>query len=77
MADEKTRTSGEVPQSESKSPLLPTVNPDVEKPQPSKPSGPGIHPAVYVALVAANHGHGVDDGRNVLTVTAAAEHGSA
>ena len=49
MADEKSRTSAEIPHSEPKSPLLPTVNPDAEKAPLKKPSSPGIHPAVYVA----------------------------
>ncbi|KAI0137367.1 triose-phosphate transporter family-domain-containing protein [Xylariales sp. AK1849] len=43
--DEKTRTSGEVARPEG-GPILPTVNPETEKPQPPKAS---IHPAVYVA----------------------------
>lgn len=48
--EEKTRLSGEVPRAESKSPILPTVNPDAEKVQlTKKPSTGGIHPAVYVA----------------------------
>ncbi|KAI1105016.1 TPT-domain-containing protein [Jackrogersella minutella] len=46
MADEKIRTSGEVPRPEPKGPILPTTNPEADKPQPPKPA---IHPAVYVA----------------------------
>lgn len=42
--EEKTRTSGEQPQEQS-GPVLPTVNPEVEKAQPPKPS---LHPAFYV-----------------------------
>ncbi|ORY64034.1 triose-phosphate transporter [Pseudomassariella vexata] len=45
-ADEKTRQSGEVSRSENKGPILPTVNPETEKPQPPKVA---IHPAFYVA----------------------------
>ncbi|KAI1656156.1 TPT-domain-containing protein [Daldinia decipiens] len=47
MADEKTRTSGEVPRPEPKGPILPTTNPEADKPQPPKPA---IHPAFYVAV---------------------------
>lgn len=43
--EEKTRVSGEVPRSESKGPVLPTVNPNVEKQQAQKPT---LHPAIYV-----------------------------
>ncbi|KAI5863394.1 TPT-domain-containing protein [Durotheca rogersii] len=46
MADEKSRTSGEIPRPEQKGPILPTTNPEAEKPQPPKPT---IHPAFYVA----------------------------
>ncbi|KAI0378453.1 TPT-domain-containing protein [Hypomontagnella monticulosa] len=46
MADEKSRTSGEVPRPEPKGPILPTTNPEADKVQPPKPA---IHPAVYVA----------------------------
>ncbi|GAO16270.1 uncharacterized protein UV8b_08208 [Ustilaginoidea virens] len=42
MADEKSRVSGDVPRPE---PVLPTVNPQVDKPQPPKSS---VHPALYV-----------------------------
>ncbi|TPX07875.1 uncharacterized protein E0L32_010450 [Thyridium curvatum] len=42
--DEKSRTSGESPRATS--PVLPTVNPAAEKPQPPKDS---LHPAFYVA----------------------------
>jgi hypothetical protein len=44
--DEKMRTSGEVVRAQE--PVLPTVNPEVEKAQPAKAS---IHPAAYVAYV--------------------------
>jgi hypothetical protein len=44
MADEKTRSSGEVQRSE---PTLPTVNPALEKPEPPKAA---LHPAFYVAV---------------------------
>ncbi|KAI1093836.1 TPT-domain-containing protein [Rostrohypoxylon terebratum] len=47
MADEKSRTSGEVPRPEPKGPILPTTNPEADKPQPPKPA---IHPALYVAV---------------------------
>lgn len=45
MADEKTRTSGEVPRPEPKGPILPTTTQEAEKPQPPKAA---IHPAFYV-----------------------------
>lgn len=46
MADEKVRTSGETARATAASAsLLPTVNPEVEKPTPAKPA---IHPAIYV-----------------------------
>lgn len=48
MADEKTRVSGEVPRPEPKGPVLPTVNPEADKPQPPKAA---LHPALYVAYV--------------------------
>jgi hypothetical protein len=41
--DEKTRISGE--QSRDQKPVLPTVNPDAQRPQPPKQS---LHPAFYV-----------------------------
>ncbi len=44
VAEEKTRTSGESPR-EQNGPILPTANPEAEKPQPAKPA---IHPALYV-----------------------------
>lgn len=44
MADEKSRTSGEVKREE---PTLPTINPDAVKPEPPKST---VHPALYVAL---------------------------
>ncbi|EKD14075.1 uncharacterized protein L3040_007925 [Drepanopeziza brunnea f. sp. 'multigermtubi'] len=46
MNDEKVRISGEVPRAAA--PILPTVNPDAEKPQLSASSS--IHPAFYVAV---------------------------
>jgi hypothetical protein len=42
-ADEKIRVSGETPRSTT--PVLPTVNPGLEK---SKPAGASIHPTFYV-----------------------------
>lgn len=42
--EEKTRASGEQAR-EQNEPVLPTVNPQVEKPQPPKPA---LHPAFYV-----------------------------
>ncbi len=45
MADEKTRVSGDSPRGEQDGPVLPTVNPEVEKPQAPTLS---IHPAFYV-----------------------------
>ncbi|KAH9908043.1 TPT-domain-containing protein [Xylariomycetidae sp. FL2044] len=47
MADEKSRTSGEVPRPEPKGPILPTTNPDSESSQPPKPP---VHPAFYVIV---------------------------
>ncbi|KAK9441566.1 DUF250 domain membrane protein [Metarhizium brunneum] len=47
MSEEKSRVSGEVPRAESSSPVLPTVNPAVEKPQPPKSV---VHPAFYVIV---------------------------
>ncbi|KAL2160032.1 hypothetical protein VTH06DRAFT_1687 [Thermothelomyces fergusii] len=44
--EEKTRASGEQPR-ELNEPVLPTVNPQVEKPQPPKPA---LHPAFYVTV---------------------------
>ncbi len=43
--EDKVRVSGETPRNGNVSPVLPTVNPASEKPQPA--SG-GIHPALYV-----------------------------
>lgn len=47
MTEEKTRTSGDVSRADAPSPVLPTVNPAVEKPQPQKQ---GYHPAVYITV---------------------------
>ncbi|KAG8406862.1 hypothetical protein J3459_018582 [Metarhizium acridum] len=47
MSEEKSRVSGEVPRAESSSPVLPTVNPAAEKPQPPKSV---VHPAFYVIV---------------------------
>lgn len=47
-SDEKVRTSGEVIRAEASVPVLPVVNPAVEKPAPSQG---GVHPAVYIAYV--------------------------
>lgn len=44
--EEKTRASGDQPR-EQNGPILPTVNPDAEKQQPSKPPS-SVHPALYV-----------------------------
>ncbi len=46
-AEEKVRTSGEGSRGEA-SPVLPTVNPAVEKPEPPKPA---LHPSLYVMYV--------------------------
>lgn len=48
--EEKERTSGEVarPEPASTAPVLPTVNPAVEKTEPPKPT---FHPAFYIAYV--------------------------
>lgn len=46
--DEKTRTSGESPREPSSGPVLPVVNPEVEKTQ--APKSAGIHPAIYVMV---------------------------
>jgi hypothetical protein len=43
--EEKTRASGDAPR-EQNGPILPTVNTDVEKPQPPKQA---LHPVFYVA----------------------------
>ncbi|KAK1761350.1 triose-phosphate transporter family-domain-containing protein [Echria macrotheca] len=43
--DEKSRASGESPREANNGSILPTVNPDAEK---SQPSGSSIHPAFYV-----------------------------
>ncbi|KND94122.1 putative sugar phosphate/phosphate translocator [Tolypocladium ophioglossoides CBS 100239] len=43
-ADEKTRVSGDIPRPDA-SPVLPTVNPQAEKPQPAKAA---LHPIFYV-----------------------------
>lgn len=45
--NEKERQSGEQERQGPDVPVLPTHNPDAEKPQP--PKGPSIHPAVYIA----------------------------
>lgn len=42
MSEEKSRVSGEVSRGE---PVLPTVNPQIEKPQPAKSA---VHPVFYV-----------------------------
>ncbi|KAI1632630.1 TPT-domain-containing protein [Biscogniauxia mediterranea] len=47
MADEKTRTSGEIPRPEPKGPILPTTSVDVDKAQPPKTV---IHPSLYVIV---------------------------
>ncbi|KAF1356133.1 triose-phosphate transporter family-domain-containing protein [Delphinella strobiligena] len=44
---EKERTSGEMERSEAGEPVLPTVNPAVQVPEPQKQ---GLHPAVYIAV---------------------------
>ncbi|KAK4101474.1 TPT-domain-containing protein [Parathielavia hyrcaniae] len=44
--EEKTRASGDQPRDED-GPVLPTVNPEAEKPQPPKQ---GLHPALYVSV---------------------------
>lgn len=44
-AEDKTRASGDSPR-EGSGPVLPTINPEVEKAQPPKAS---LHPAFYVA----------------------------
>lgn len=46
--DEKVRSSGEMSRPEFNAPVLPTVNPAVDKTEPPKSS---IHPAVYIAYV--------------------------
>lgn len=42
MSEEKSRISGEVSRAE---PVLPTINPQIEKPQPVKSA---VHPVFYV-----------------------------
>jgi hypothetical protein len=46
MGEEKERTSAEVTRPDG--PILPTINPEAEKPQAPKVN---IHPALYVAYV--------------------------
>jgi hypothetical protein len=46
--EEKTRTSGESPREQTSGPILPTVNPEAEKTQPTKAPIPSF---VYVAYV--------------------------
>jgi len=43
---EKERTSGEIERADTSAPVLPTVNPSLEKSEPAKS---GLHPAVYIA----------------------------
>ncbi|KAK8922709.1 hypothetical protein VCV18_006768 [Metarhizium anisopliae] len=56
MSEEKSRVSGEVPRAESSSPVLPTVNPAVEKPQPPKSV---VHPAFYVICGGECYGYDI------------------
>jgi hypothetical protein len=51
MGEEKVRLSGESPRA-ADTPILPTVNPAVEKIQ--EPPKAGIHPAFYVMSVSPN-----------------------
>lgn len=46
MGEEKVRISGESPRGAADAPVLPTVNPAVEKL--AEPASSGIHPAFYV-----------------------------
>jgi hypothetical protein len=48
MSDEKVRSSVDAARDPAQ-PVLPTVNPNVEKPAP--PPAAGLHPAVYIAYV--------------------------
>ena len=50
--EEKARTSGEVQRAEPQQQSLPTINPQTEKPELTKPS---LHPAVYIVYVGARH----------------------
>ena len=53
-AEEKMRTSGDIPRdgaSSSSAPILPTVNPDAEKSQSSKPTIPAAVYVMYVNLL--------------------------
>jgi hypothetical protein len=45
MGEEKTRTSGDSPRDQTAGPVLPIINADVEKPQPTKAVIPSF---VYV-----------------------------
>jgi hypothetical protein len=47
-AEEKTRTSGEAPREQASGPILPTVNPDMEKTQPPKAAIPSFVYVMYV-----------------------------
>lgn len=49
--DEKTRTSGESPREPTSGPVLPTVNPEVEKAQPVKTGIPSFVYVMYVAML--------------------------
>jgi hypothetical protein len=52
MGEEKVRISGEISRP-ADSPVLPTVNPEVEKAAAQKRADNGIPPAVYVMSVSA------------------------
>jgi len=52
MGEEKVRISGEISRP-ADSPVLPTVNPEVEKAAAQKKADNGIPPAVYVMSVSA------------------------
>lgn len=53
-AEEKVRSSGELSRQDPE-PILPTVNPAVEKSEPAKA---GLHPAVYVMYVYSDKATG-------------------
>lgn len=52
-AEEKTRTSGESPREQASGPVLPTVNPEVEKAQPPKAAIPSFVYVMYVHYMSS------------------------
>lgn len=66
MSEEKVRLSGENVRA-ADSPILPTVNPNLEKKQ--EPKGNGINPAVYVMSVPFTAPHKFGNLLTYLTVS--------